>query len=117
MEVQTAVQQLLLEHGAYAPIELLLATNRLSCKLRFRDSLTEGACGRGWGLRCRRSLGLLRTALRGSMPVAPDEDCAMIHISASGHRARPSMPSSAPANPLARTSTNAPIHTPARTAP
>ena len=32
MEVQTAVQQLLLEHGAYAPIELLLATNRLSYK-------------------------------------------------------------------------------------
>ena len=30
MEVRTIVQQLLLEHGVYSPLELLLATNRLS---------------------------------------------------------------------------------------
>ena len=28
-EVQAAVQQLVMEHGGYSPLELLLATNRL----------------------------------------------------------------------------------------
>ena len=51
-QVQAAVQQLLIEHGEYAPLELLLATNRLSykdyrawreCRLETLDGvLTDG---------------------------------------------------------------------------
>lgn len=51
-EVQAAVQQLVVEHGEYAPLELLLATNRLGyedyrawreCRLENLDAvLTDG---------------------------------------------------------------------------
>ena len=51
-EVQAAVQQLVVEHGEYAPLELLLATNRLGyedyrawreCRLETLDAvLTDG---------------------------------------------------------------------------